>query len=419
MKQPLNKFNPENVAMYEQPDGTFPERYQNIIINDFMHKSRTTALGQLLPMDDLYKKFTYQTKGPGAYWVSETQKIKTTKAEWVSAEMRAHKLGVILPASKEWLTWGMPRFFEEMRPQLVDAIYKKIDEAVFLGVDSPFPQSVKGVAEKNHLISGPINYANMQDLKYVLRDNRIKSNAIVSSYLNDRVLAGITEPIEVAGQTVGVSKMFQDAENVDPDSVVEGRYDGLPVVNLGTEELDKGTIISGDFNQLYYGIPRGIEYSITDSAQLSTLTNDDGTPLNLWEQDMMAVRVTFYFGMMIVKDDAFSVIEPANELVLKAGVDKEGIMENGVVVDHIDRGEVTRVAAFGGTGNVTFSTSSEAVATVVQDPGTRQALVRGKSKGKATITATAGGETATVDIYVGSGTAPEPAATPTVDTPSK
>ena len=405
MKQPLNKFNPENVAMYEQPDGTFPERYQNIIINDFMHKSRTTALGQLLPMDDLYKKFTYQTKGPGAYWVSETQKIKTTKAEWVSAEMRAHKLGVILPASKEWLTWGMPRFFEEMRPQLVDAIYKKIDEAVFLGVDSPFPQSVKGVAEKNHLISGPINYANMQDLKYVLRDNRIKSNAIVSSYLNDRILAGITEPIEVGGQTIGVSKMFQDAENVDPDSVVEGRYDGLPVVNLGTEELEKGTVISGDFNQLYYGIPRGIEYSITDSAQLSTLTNDDGTPVNLWEQDMVALKVTFYFGMMIVKDDAFSIIEPAEQLVLKAGVDKEGIMDNGVFVDHIDVGEVTRVAAFGGTGNVTFTSSDDAVATVVQDPGTRQALVSGKAKGKATIAVTAGSETATVDIYVGSGAA--------------
>lgn len=403
MKQPLNTFNPENVAMYEQPDGTFPERYQNIIINDFMHKSRTTALGQLLPMDDLYKKFTYQTKGPGAYWVSETQKIKTTKAEWVNAEMRAHKLGVILPASKEWLTWGMPRFFEEMRPQLVDAIYKKIDEAVFLGVDSPFAQSVKGVAEKNHLISGPINYSNMQDLKYVLRDNRIKSNAIVSTYLNDRVLSGITEPVEVGGQTVGVSKMFQDAENVDPDSVVEGRYDGLPVVNLGTEEMDKGTIISGDFNQLYYGIPRGIEYSITDSAQLSTLTNDDGTPVNLWEQDMVAVRITFYFGMMIVKDDAFSIIEPADELVLNAGVDKEGIVKNGVVVDHIDVGEVTRVAAFGGTGDVTFSSSSNAIATVVQDPGTRQALVSGIADGKATITVTAGDETATVDIYVGTG----------------
>lgn len=403
MKQPLNTFNPENVAMYEQPDGTFPERYQNIIINDFMHKSRTTALGQLLPMDDLYKKFTYQTKGPGAYWVSETQKIKTTKAEWVNAEMRAHKLGVILPASKEWLTWGMPRFFEEMRPQLVDAIYKKIDEAVFLGVDSPFAQSVKGVAEKNHLISGPINYSNMQDLKYVLRDNRIKSNAIVSTYLNDRVLSGITEPVEVGGQTVGVSKMFQDAENVDPDSVVEGRYDGLPVVNLGTEEMDKGTIISGDFNQLYYGIPRGIEYSITDSAQLSTLTNDDGTPVNLWEQDMVAVRITFYFGMMIVKDDAFSIIEPADELVLNAGVDKEGIVKNGVVVDHIDVGEVTRVAAFGGTGDVTFSSSSNAIATVVQDPGTRQALVSGIADGKATITVTAGEETATVDIYVGTG----------------
>ena len=58
---------------------------------------------------------------------------------------------------------------------------------------------------------------------------------------------------------------------------------------------------------MYYGIPAGLEYSVSDQAQLSTLTNEDGTPINLFEQGMKALRVTMHVAALVVRcDEAFA-----------------------------------------------------------------------------------------------------------------
>ena len=49
-----------------------------------------------------------------------------------------------------------------------------------------------------------------------------------------------------------------------------------------------------------------MNYKISEEAQLSTLTNEDGTPVNLYEQELVALRVTMDVGFMIVKDEAFA-----------------------------------------------------------------------------------------------------------------
>ena len=36
------------------------------------------------------------------------------------------------------------------------------------------------------------------------------------------------------------------------------------------------------------------------------MTNEDGTPINLFEQDMKALRVTMHVAALVVKDEAFA-----------------------------------------------------------------------------------------------------------------
>lgn len=64
---------------------------------------------------------------------------------------------------------------------------------------------------------------------------------------------------------------------------------------------------------MFYGIPFNISFKISEDAQLSTLKNEDGTPVNLFEQELVALRATMDVGFMIVKDAAFGKIEPAGE----------------------------------------------------------------------------------------------------------
>ena len=150
-------YDPDNVTMYEHKDGTIPEKYNKLILKEIMNGSKVMQLAKYEEMDSKEKKFEYFAKGPGAYWVGEGEKIQTSKPQWMQATMVAKKLGVIVPCAREFLHYKMSDFFEQMKPKIAEAFYKKFDEAAILNVENPFPQSVEESAlAAGNLISGGI-----------------------------------------------------------------------------------------------------------------------------------------------------------------------------------------------------------------------------------------------------------------------
>lgn len=285
-------WNPDNVTVYEHKDGTIPEKYTNLILKEIMEGSKVMQLAKYEEMDGKEKEFEYFAKGPGAYWVGEGEKIKTSKAQWLKVKMVAKKLGVIIPCSREFLHYKMSDFLEAMKPKIAEAFYKKFDAAALLNVENPFPQSVDASVESvGNVISGALTYDNILALEDLLTDEDYDVNAFISTKKNRSTL--------------------RNAHKIENGVIVESIYDrgnntidGQPVADLNA--LDKGTLYAGDFDYMYYGIPYGMSYKISEDAQLSTLTNEDGTPVNLYEQELVALRVTMDVGFMIVKDDAFA-----------------------------------------------------------------------------------------------------------------
>lgn len=286
-------FDPNNVTLLQKRDGSIPEKHAILTIQEIMQNSKVMQLGKYEEMDGLEKKFDVFVKGGGAYWVDETQKIPTTKSEWKTVEMRAKKLAVILPVSDEYLEWGMSNFFEFMKPKIAEAFYKKFDEAVLLGKNTPFKQSLaRSIATAGTNITGSIDYDTILDLEDKLYDNDIEPNAFISKAQNHSALR---KAIKTEN---GVATSLYDRSN--------GTIDGITTVNLKSDTMPKGSLIAGNFDYLYYGIPAGLKYSVSDQSQLSTLTNEDGTPINLFEQDMKALRVTMHVAALVVKDEAFA-----------------------------------------------------------------------------------------------------------------
>ena len=72
-----------------------------------------------------------------------------------------------------------------------------------------------------------------------------------------------------------------------------------------------------------------MSYKLDESAQLSTLKNEDGTPVNLFEQELVALRVTMDVGFMIVKDEAFAKLEKAESKLGKLTVQSAVGTEKG------------------------------------------------------------------------------------------
>lgn len=291
-------WDPDNVTVYEKKDGTIPEKYNKLILKEVMENSKVMQLAKYEQMDSKEKKFEYFAKGPGAYWVGEGEKIQTSKPQWLQAKMVAKKLGVIIPCSREYLTYKMSNFFEEMKPKIAEAFYKKFDAACILNADNPFPQSIEGsITTADNKIEGDITYDNILALEDKLTDEDYDVNAFISTKKNRSTLRNVHK-IE---NGVVVETLYDRKSNT---------LDGLPVVDL--KDLAKGTLYAGDFDYMYYGIPYGMSYKIDESAQLSTLKNADGTPVNLFEQELIALRATMDVAFMVVKDGAFAKIGPAN-----------------------------------------------------------------------------------------------------------
>ncbi|WP_307999327.1 phage major capsid protein [Merdimonas faecis] len=288
-------YDPDNVTMYEHKDGTIPEKYNKLILKDVMDGSKVMQLAKYEEMDSKEKKFEYFAKGPGAYWVGEGEKIKTSKPQWLQVTMVAKKLGVIIPCSREFLHYKMSDFFEQMKPKIAEAFYKKFDEAAILNIENPFPQSVdESALAAGNLVSGGISYDNILEMEDILNNEDYDVNAFISTKKNRSTLRNVNK-IE---NGVIVESLYDRGANT---------IDGLPVADL--KGLERGNLYAGDFDYMYYGIPFGMSYKIDESAQLSTLKNADGTPVNLFEQELAALRVTMDVAFMIVKDEAFVKLE--------------------------------------------------------------------------------------------------------------
>lgn len=296
----VQTFNPDKVLVSEKKDGTFTKKMTDIIMKDVAENSVVMQLGQYHEMDGLQEKTVYvQTDGVSAYWVNETEKIKTDKPEVVPVTLKAHKLGIILVASREALNYTWEKFFEDMKPQIVEAFYTKIDEAGLLGHETPFANSVaKSAKDSSQVVVGPINYENLLKLEDKLYEADINPNAFVSKIQNRSALRESRD---------GDKKTIYDKAT--------NTIDGITTVDLKSKQFKKGDLLAGDFNSLIYGVPYNINFKISEEGQISTMKNQDGTPINLFEQEMVAVRVTMDIAVMVTKTNAFAKLTASAENV--------------------------------------------------------------------------------------------------------
>ncbi|WP_034172846.1 phage major capsid protein [Listeria monocytogenes] len=291
-------FNPDHVMMHEHKEGELLNDFNQPILLDILQNSKIMQLGKYEDMNGKSEKeFTYWADKPGAYWVGEGQKIRTTKPSLVSAKMRSHKLGVIVVASREFLNYTYSQFFEAMKPQIAEQFYKKFDEAGLLNVDNPFAQSVEqSVTTAGSVVNGPINLENVLALEDALLEHDVEANAFVSKTQNRTALRGVRDE--------DTKESYYDRSS--------NTLDGLPVVDLKSDEIKKGDLYAGDFNKMFYGIPYNMSYKISEDGQLSTVQNEDGSPVNLFEQELIALRVTMDVAFHIADDNAFAKLSASS-----------------------------------------------------------------------------------------------------------
>lgn len=226
---------------------------------------------------------------PMAYWVdadTNNGRKKLTKMAWDNKFITAEELAVIVPIKEDVLDDADYDIWADVRPRLVEAFGKAIDNAILTGVNKP-----NGF--RLDLLSSVLNAGAVvtqgadQTLYSAINDAMVK---VEESGYNP---TGIVGGVSVKGQF----RMMLDS-NGQPITGTE--IGNLPkyYVDNGSWDKDKAMMVVGDFSQAVYAIRQDITYKILDQAVIQDPATGE-ILYNLAQEDMVALRVVMRLGWEI------------------------------------------------------------------------------------------------------------------------
>lgn len=219
---------------------------------------------------------------PEAYWVSGDEGLKqTTQAAWKNKFITAEEVAVVVPISEAVLADSEYDIWSEIKPKIIEAFYKKIDEAIILGKDKPqsFREGlIPSITNAGNVIthSSDTLFNEISDAMSKVEADGFDVSAIVGGpALKGKMRKGLVD-------TTGQPLQSDEITALPKKYVKNGAWD------------DAFDMIVGDFTQAVYAMRQDIEFKVFDSG---VVTDNNGAIIyNLMQQDMVALRVTLRMG---------------------------------------------------------------------------------------------------------------------------
>jgi len=281
-----------------------PEEFSRDIVSHLPSESAALALFRHVPMSRAQLRIPAESALAVAYWVSGDTGIKqTSKSAWANLYLNAEELAVIVPVPENVLDDVDYDLWALIRPQLVEAIGRALDAAIFFGTNKPasWPSDIvtAAVAAGNTVSEGAAAAAGgiMGDIGNAFTP--VEADGFdVNGVIAARTLKG---KIRAARSTVG-EQLAEPAEGtgvagqapVDQAYSVPIRYPMRGMWPTGTGAVEA---IVGDFTQGLIGVRSDLSFKVLDQA---VITDGSGViQFNLAQQDMVAVRVTARFAFQV------------------------------------------------------------------------------------------------------------------------
>lgn len=261
--------------------------------------SASLALFRRVPVVGSQTRFPILSALPIAYWVNGDTGLKqTTEMAWDNKYLNIEEIACIVPLPEnvvDDLESNGVDVWDEIRPDVEEAIAFTWDAAVFFGTNAPssFPDDIAtaAAAAGNTSVEGATTAEggigdDIDEAIGLVEVDGFDPTAIVAA----RTLKGL---LRRARDTTG-----QRLTGVNSDLT---EYDGLeiryPMRGLwGTAASDTRAFI-GDFTEFAAGIRKDVTFKILDQAVIQD--NTGAIVYNLAQQDMVAARFTFRGGWQV------------------------------------------------------------------------------------------------------------------------
>ena len=269
-------------------DALIETQVANEIFEGVVKESKALSMFRRLPnMTSDKTKLRVLDSLPVAYFVDETNnngRKNITKMAWDKKYINAAELAVIVPIKENVLNDASIDIWAEVKPRIVEAFGRKIDNAIFNGVDKPadwreglIPSIIasgKEVTETGKLY---------EDI------NKTMVEVEESGYNVTGLLGGVG--------LKGKFRMMTDTTGQPLNTTEIGSLSRAYLDN-GAWNKSLSTLIAGDFNQAVYSIRQDVTYKVLDQAVIQDPASGE-ILYNLAQDDMVALRVVMRLGWEI------------------------------------------------------------------------------------------------------------------------
>ena len=266
---------------------TLPVDVSSEILQKTKDSSAIMKLARQIALPGRGTSINVITSDPEAAWVGETASKAVSKPGLTTKVMQAYKLAVIVPFSMEFKR-DVTALYDALIERLPSALGKKFDATVFGAVQAPGSNFDTFAEVTAQSISG----AGKEYGALVAADTDVATHGGI---LNGWVLSP-------QGKGKLLAAVDQNKRPLFINNVSEG---AVPVILGAKTEISKGAFIDGspdvlgfggDWSQALYGTVEGVKIDISQDATLTYTDGSDTVTINLFQQNMFAVRAEIEVG---------------------------------------------------------------------------------------------------------------------------
>jgi len=264
------------------------------IIKELPKASVLLERARRIPMSSKTLKQPILSALPDAYWVNGDTGLKqTTKAEWENQTITAEELAAIVVIPDALFDDSNVPLWDEVRPLLVEALGKKVDQAGVFGVDKPasWPQAiVPGAVAAGNVVEAGTSAdlaGDVAKLGQALAEDGFAANGFASKPGLNWQLVGL--------RNANGSPIYTPSLAAGAPSTLYG-YPLNEVVN-GSWDATAAELLAADFTKFIVGVRQDITFQVFDTGVISDA--DGKVIVNLMQQDAKAMRVVFRVGFQV------------------------------------------------------------------------------------------------------------------------
>lgn len=274
---------------------TLPTEVSNEIMQKTQDSSAIMRLARRVALPGRGLTIPVITADPTATWVAESGSKPVSNASLSQKIMQAYKIAVIETFSMEFAR-DMKALYDTLIDRLPGALALCFDKTVIGATDAP--------GENFDTFASCTAQSLVATSSHSVYDGLVAADSDIATH------GGILNGFALSPQARGI--LLGAVDSTGRPLFVNNAADGAIPMILGAKTLmSKGVYkagtsgssgtpavvgIAGDWTQALYGTVEGVKIDITDNATVTVGSGTSATNVNLWQQNMLAVRAEIEVG---------------------------------------------------------------------------------------------------------------------------